>query len=649
MTGQVHSDRRSSGASSFEDWRWIFHLVDECVDHKKRGMRIVWLCGPRGSGQSELLEYLETCFKTGRPCVRLNEPLGIQRPHQVALLLAFHLSEKVERFGWLRFPRLFLGVAATRGPVNFDNRTATRAEIIKRIIRDRTLLKDLIRETASVLINLVGTPLDSRLHNLAVEAMLAVIEAMPIFGGRHLRWYRDELGKRDSVDALVTLAKAEADGQLAKVDGVLCRAFLADLREGCTTKFPHVWDRGKTCLVLFDAAGTEAVHEFLDLVAAQRHDWGPLLIVAASSSRAPTADQERRTKQDTREGSTALYHIELRGLKLDEAVEYFAYRSLQPHRDDIDVAGVLGGADKAFRFAWRLTGGHFDGFRHVLRTISRQCHSVGAENVDVRGVLTWIDHRGNRPALPDEILQLLIGKWPASIRRALIGSTAARDFGDEELAEALRVEPLEVASTMVDFRSRDLWVQHCSAQQPILHPFPRRAVMHLLAVPAMPGDPTWSDVHQRMQVRAEKRGDTASAMYHCLARGEILTVAEYLSELFMTVGTQRWFDITQVITEAPLAQPARGSGPEEHWQLLVGDADDSLVVKKRLVAALQLHNDPLGDPCHSLCPVIAQELEELARDPLRGALNLYKQAKKFRGCSLVRPYFWTGGKSVKNS
>ncbi len=633
MASQVHSDRRRSGASSFEGWRSISNLVDECLGHKKRGMRIVWLCGPRDSGQSELLDYLETRFKPGRPCVRVGEPLDIQRPHQIALLLAFHLSEKVERFGWLRFPRLFLGVAATRGPVNFDSRAATRAEMIKRIILDRTLLKDLIRETASVLINLVGTPLDSRLHSLAVEAMLAVIETVPLLGGRHLRWYRDELGKRDAVDALVTLAKAEADSQLAKVDEVLCRAFLADLREGCTARFPHLWDRDKTCLVLLDFAGTDVAHEFLDLIAAHRHDWDPLLIVAASSSRAPTAGQERGAKRDTRDGSTALYHIELRGLKLDEAVDYFAARSSQPHRDDIDVAGVLGGADKTFRFAWRLTDGHLGGLRLVLRTISRQRHSVGAENVDVRGVLAWTDHRGNRPVLPNDVLQLLIGKWPVSVRRALIGSTAARDFGDEELAEALRGIPLEVASTMVDFRSRDLWVQHSSAQRPILHPFPRRAIMHLLAVPAMPGDPTWNDVHRRMQVRAEERGDTASAMYHCLARGEIVTVAEYLSELFMTVGAQRWFDTLRIITEAPLAHPARGSSSEEHWRLLVGDADDRLVVKESLVAALQLHNDPLGDPCHSLCPAIAQELEELARDPLRGALKLYAQAREFRDCS----------------
>lgn len=602
----------------------VSNLVDEYLGRgnqdRRRPLPIVLLCGPRDSGQSELLEYLETRFKPGRPCVRQSEPLSTQRPHQIALLLAFHLSERVKCFGRLKFPRLFLGVAATRGPVNFDNRAATRAEMIKRIVPDRKLLKKLICDTAPVLINLVGTPLDSRLHKLAVEAMLAVIETVPLPGGRHLRWYRGELRKTDAVDALVALAKYEADNQLGTVDEVLCRAFLADLRDECTTRFPRPWNRDKNCLALLGDADSDAARGFLDVIAAQRQGWDPLLIVATSSTRPPTANHHSDPEH---------WVVQT----LDSSGSHFAAGGSQPYRDDVDVAGVLGGADKALRFACRLTEGHHGGMKLVLRTMSRRSREVGAENVDVRGLFEWTDPRANRSVLPDEALQLLIGNWPVRIRRALIRSTAARDFGDEELAEALRGAPPEIANTMVDFRSRDLWVRHSPTQRPTLHPFPRRAVIHLLTAPPRPGDPTWDDVHRRMQVRAGERGDTTSAMYHFLARGETLTVAEYLSELFMTEDTQRWFQILQAITEAPLAHPASGKNSEEHWQLLLGDADDRLVVRKALVSALQLHNDPLGDPCHALCPVIAQELEELARDPRRGALTLYTEARKFRRCS----------------
>jgi hypothetical protein len=156
--------------------------------------------------------------------------------------------------------------------------------------------------------------------------------------------------------------------------------------------------------------------------------------------------------------------------------------------------------------------------------------------------------------------------------------------------------------------------------QPTLHPFPRRAVLHLLAQPSGEEGLTWDDVHKQLRYHAEQRGDTTSEMYHHLALGhlalgEVRKVAEHLSTLLEEVkdseDAEKWYATLTAITQAPLAHPARRANAEEHFQLLLENAGGEATVPARLVAALQIHADPLGDPGHHLCLTIAQELEKI--------------------------------------
>jgi hypothetical protein len=125
--------------------RGLASLVDCCLRPTKgdrRSLPIVLLWDPRASGKSELLDHIQERFHSGRPYVRRNRhELGALRPHEVALRLASHLSSRVEGFGRLKFPRLVLGVAAIRGPVNMDDPAATRSMMIKRTIHDCGLLR----------------------------------------------------------------------------------------------------------------------------------------------------------------------------------------------------------------------------------------------------------------------------------------------------------------------------------------------------------------------------------------------------------------------------------------------------------------------------------------------------------------------------
>jgi hypothetical protein len=168
---------------------------------------------------------------------------------------------------------------------------------------------------------------------------------------------------------------------------------------------------------------------------------------------------------------------------------------------------------------------------------------------------------------------------------------------------------------------------------PTLHPFPRRGGVHLLAEPSDQGKPIWNDVHGQLRHHAEKRSDITSAMYHRLALGEVQEVTEHLSELFENekTPTPDWYAILTAITQAPLAHPAQKIDSQEHWLLLVENAGDRRKVPAELVAALQLHTDPLGDPSHHLCLVIARELEHLAR-PSRAFFFMLEKAEEFRNC-----------------
>ncbi|MGH3928789.1 MAG: hypothetical protein ACRDTF_02280, partial [Pseudonocardiaceae bacterium] len=269
------------------------------------------------------------------------------------------------------------------------------------------------------------------------------------------------------------------------------------------------------------------------------------------------------------------------------------------------------------------------GMHLVLRAMTRERARTAAERmepalpIDLRRLLEWPDY--DDVPLAETMLRWVLGPWPIAIRRLLICSSAARDFGDIALARALQGEPAR--QLMIDFRSRDMWVRH-GVGPPILHPLARRVLLHQLA---KPGGPGWQDVHERLRQRAEEHGDSTSALYHALAASRVSEVAQTLSELFSQPDTEQWFDTLLTVTQAPLENPARQENSESHCRWLADKAGGPHLVSARLVAALQLHADPLADPNRDLRAVIAHELETLANDaPEGGLVFLLRKAEEFR-------------------
>jgi len=647
--------------------RCFAELIRQCLLPTKPGQRrplpIVVLWGPGQSGKSELLDHVHQRFYRGRPAVRRrgDEIGGNRRPYEVALQLAYHLGRRVERFGRVKFPRLFLGITAIRGPVGEPAKD--REEMIRRTIPDRQRLTQWMRETSAILLGVVAAERLTRVFaGLVLEGVLATLETAPLLRGRGLRWYRDGLGQHfaDPMEALVELAAQEAAGRRAWVDDVLCRAFLADLRDECSNRFLQLYDRNEHCLVVLDDADSPGVHTFFDILGAQREqEWDPLLIVAASSRRFSTAegqhpeewpvrcaDQARYTdwleNQNENPGWAALYPVTLGGLAEAEATTCFAPRvadkAARQRRGgiDIDVEGVLGSTENAVGFARELTCGHLGGLRLVLRAMTSERTRAKNGNLDLRRLLDWPVTDDEVP-LAEVILRQVLGTWSAKLRRVLLCGSAARDLGDIALARVLHFEPAPVRQLMRDFRSRDMWVRHPAAMgrtgPPALHPFARRAALHRLANPRGPGEPTWNEVHKRLHQLAVENGDTTSAMYHRLALGRVGEVSETLSRLFGEQDAPAWFDTLLTITQAPLENPTGQKDAESHCQRLADEAGGGHVVSARLVSALQLHSDPLADPHRDLCRVVAFELEALADHAPEGALVfLLKRADEFHRC-----------------
>jgi hypothetical protein len=667
-------DSDAGGLMAFEtaDRRGIAELVGHCLRAGKPNLAkpgpqpplpIILLWGPRSSGKSEVLNHLQERFSSGRPNVRRDgSELRALRPHVVALKLASHLSCRVMGLGRLRFPRLSLGTAAIRGPLDVDDSVVARSEMIRRTVPSLRRLRGWVGDASTILLSPavlgVGLPPETgRFLGLALgNGVGALIERGLVRRARS--WYQDGLGLHfpAPVDALVRLAEWEAvPHQQAMVDETLCRAFLADLRD---EYLPHRFqplERRENCLALLDDADSEGAQRFLNILAAQRTDWDPLLIVAATSTRAPSPanqqpperwvvrDAANATYRDWSEnrhksGWTALYPVALSGLTLHEARMHGGGRSGLPHTADVELAAVLGDTDKALRFAHRLTGGHVGGMRLVLRTMSLQCQLAGTKNVDVRGVFGWPVTEGGF-SLAEEVWQLLVDGRPEEMRKALVRATAAPDLADHSFAKEHEL----VRSMMRRFRSRDLWVHHPQDHEgkgpPTFHPFPRRAALHLLAQPSGQEGLTWDDVHTQLRYNAGQQGDVASEMYHHLALDhlalvEVREVTKYLNVLFEEVqepkDAQKWYDTLTAITQAPLAHPTQGPNAEEHLRLLLKNVGEESAVPAKLVAALQIHADPLGDPSHHLCLTIAQELEEIKTSD--AFFFMPEKIEKFRDC-----------------
>jgi hypothetical protein len=257
----------------------------------------------------------------------------------------------------------------------------------------------------------------------------------------------------------------------------------------------------------------------------------------------------------------------------------------------------------------------------------------GETPLDLRGLFNLTDPDG-RP-LDDVVFDLVLGPWTEDLRRPLALMGIAVDLSDAGIAAILATENQQVGRLITEFRERDLWVSHRvvdgRADPPRLHPFARRAIAHRLGRERVAGL-DWETAHALLRDAAAERGDEVARLYHQLALGRVGPVADALSGHFDPEDPRGWYDLLLRVTRAPLARPDRAPDATSHHGELCADPEPDRPVTAELVAALQLHADPLGDPSHDVCGVVTAELGDLSRNARTGRAYLLAKSRDFDSC-----------------
>jgi len=623
--------------------------VDGCGDKAVPALQVL---STRGSVDAELLQRVRSRAAGPAPSALFDgREFAGMRAHEVALRLSWPLGRRMKRFGQIDFPRYYLGLAAIRAPLHDqepDHPLRAREEMIRRTIPDRTELRGWLRDMALALAGLAGA--DAFVDAFVARVVASVVPTLwtaSILRSAGPSWYRRGLGEEfaDPVQALVELTRREASNDRMWVDEVLVRAFLADLRAEYGSPW-HLFAHDTRCLVLVENADTADFQAFLDLLPPP--DRGlPLVVVAASDARcaADSVATNQLHVQPLNEASLAGWarHTDLPGWDCRYPVHFGATDPPTPMSgpDTAQVRELTEQVEPSWRgpaarrsvaFAHRLTAGHYPTFVRVVALLRQDDQTA----IDPRAVLTQPLRGKGGPLLDDALLDLVLGDRPTELRSALARMAITRDLSDASIAPILQTVPGPAADQLRGFRETDMWVEGVGAASPgppTLHPLARRAMAHRLARPGGVGTVVWAVAHAQLQRAAVARGDLTATRYHQLALGQVADVARELSGEFDPAAPAEWFAQLAAIAEAPLPCPENGKGAVGHFADLGGlDDHPEWVVTTRLIVALQLHTDPLGDPTHQMCQTVAAELRHLARHATAGAVFLLERAGEYEAC-----------------
>ncbi|MHA6629853.1 hypothetical protein ACU61A_30810 [Pseudonocardia sichuanensis] len=628
-------------------------------DRDPDDLPVIVLWGARGSESSALLTDLLRVRTWNAPRAHLDgEQLPTDlRPHLVANRLAFQLGRHVERFGRARFPRFFLGAQAVRAPLDPDVASASqvRKELIRRQLRNRPEGRQWLRESAQALAALAG--LGDNWNNAAgliVDGALEAARTAALLRGAGVQWYRDGLGHHspDPVDALVELSVAEFLGNRALVDEVLCRAFVADLRGEYESGAGMFFVRRTSALVLLDNVAMPPTSRFVDLLTAQAGTSGPLVVVASSHLRFPEAaaqDTAGWQPDDLPDASPARWSAQRPGrggsryypVWVDPVDDVPA--TTEPAGADVQAIahgrGLRPAQHPSVAFARRLTAAHPAGLDMVFSALEGiggvPGHGSVPARYDLRG-LFGLEERRSGKRLDDTVFDLVLGSRTETMRRALMLMGIAVDLSDLRFDPILDTEDEQIGLLVTEFRERDLWVTHHVTEDgpepPRMHPFARRAIAHRLGRDDGVSGVEWETAHTVLRTAAAARADRVGELYHDLALGRIGEVAWELSELFDPENPRGWYALLLQVARAPLARPALYDDAVAHFGQLCAGIDSQTTVSADLVAALQLHTDPLADPFHDTCGIVGHELGRLSGEAVTGKAFLLKAKSEFDSC-----------------
>ncbi|MCX2971178.1 MULTISPECIES: hypothetical protein [Streptomyces] len=576
--------------------------------------------GPHGSGKTVLLDVLAEKLAPHIPHGRAD--LGDQLHEDLPVTLsglAAGLASHRPRYGRLRFPRLLIGLLVIQQDFAHLDFEQARQDVVQLLGQRRhgswpqRFLQDI-----------AGSPLELGLSAGVVSATVQVpLQGLGsllgfTFPDRARHWYghRDRGLTDQAVDTLVTLGRSahELRGEepgterhfaaRAQVDGLLCEAFLADLRDA-----PRRVHALQTPVLLLDNADTAAGRAFLRRLLHARppadgsHAPEPLTVVVTARDAlpeladAPTAPLEHVLEQPASPAAPA-----------EGGPLALRYRLPDLTRGDIHtlLTGPAGRGDaRLARLVHTYTGGHPEAAGLLARQAARHPEARGG----VAGLLECpapgTDGVADDPAEPAEewLLRRLLAadapvaeglRWENQVAAFAAGAAARREVDGLWLSHQ---EDLVDPAWAGEVRRARLWDAAAGGSGTAVL---RRLLLRRLAARPAGSAVSWHAVHTRLSAYCRDHEDHTGALFYRLALDELTPVAQELARLLPQMPGRDWLEVLRAVAEAPCGSPRRQAmDPYAHFSHLVRDlpeptADDAGGHVARLLAALRVVGDPAG-------------------------------------------------------
>ncbi|GAA1288571.1 hypothetical protein [Saccharothrix xinjiangensis] len=618
-------------------------LVDELLKRpggRARPLPVVVALGARGTGKTALLGDVRDRCADAAPWALLDfEELDGAWPGKVLTGIAFDLSRDVPRVGRVAFPRLWLCALVLAGDLGAGDRGEALAELKDLVREDRPLER---HRQVLELTRLAGEA--GGLPGWASPATDTLLNGLGWFSRRRVlravrRMSRGE--HRDPRDLLVDLDRADRGSPADRraVDDTLFDAFLADLRQDSA-------GRTTNCAVLLDNAHTREGRAFLTaLLAARRRsaEEGDHAVVLATSRTWNTEWNDKWRRPGTPAGGRAPLPLPRTPEEAERdarsVVEWPTWYLVHPgNLNSADAEELVARAavpDLPRSLPHRLTRGHPGGLRAVLDVLARQ----GGE-APLRQLLSAPADPGRAGSFADEALGLLLRDLPAVRVADLVTASAGR--GVEFLSDVtvLGTDLPDNGGALHAFLLDNFLLTlepDDGGPRVVLDPWLRTLLLHRLA---RRDDPVrgWDAVHRRCRDHHEARGRASEARYHDLALGDVRSVVAHLAGPFTSDGpldqptARKWLRELDLITGAPNRLPHDVDPPTRVERLVEGSppAGPHGAALARLVAALWIAADPLGDPEDTLRGRVEHAYSRLAQHAGQGSILLHDRAERYR-------------------
>lgn len=604
---------------------------DGLVDAGDRPPVLV-LEGGAATGKTALLDTLATGCAGHVPYSYLDLEAVEAEPGDAAIpallaALAHQLTRRCKLYGSLRFDRLVIGLLTLQLELNPVDPQHARSQVMEMLKKRRRLgtLKRFLGEVGREALKYApgGTFVPSSsittLVELGVDGVASLLSTRRRGFGRFQTWYGDQdrdLGL-DAIDELVDLNWSVRHPTQSDVrsdpHGLLCSAFLADLRDNFRTG-RHADEWTLNCLLLLDNVDTPLGRAFVHRLVREPGAPGdgpgtqdPMTVVTtsrggllASLSKAQQAtvhdvsdaDDARQALREHDRARTVRLRRRLPAFTVDE-VHQMVKKLVLPEGNTRNLATVL----------HQLGRGHPGGSEMLLAAVADE----RSTDIEPAALL-----RSGQPGetLEEALYDRLLVGVPEDVVDDLVTCSAGRNRSEGLRLLGRNGMPYQAE---LDLLPAGMWDPAPGADPTLL----RLLLMRQLARRPETHQWSWSVAHQTLREASARQGDDlVGELYHTLAGQMVDDVVRALTHRLTEEPLPDWLDLLDAVTAVPhrpgqlSTPPAAGNEPNNGHPA----GPDASTFVHTLVTALRAATDPLlGSNRSALYRRIAGGYRDLSR------------------------------------